>query len=656
MDYGGVLRWTHYLIALATLAATIAALPSLTQSESSDGWRRHRLLVPIILWAAYAWFQTVPLPQSVVERLSPASAQAYTDWITPYVNQDSLPDSFPISVAPYDSWHVFGMLLVLVGIAWSAAQLFHTRERVGWLLCLISIAAIINVLIGVWRILVPDSIAWSAIANPDGQTFGAFVNRNNAALFLNLGLAASLGLLSWRLTAMTGLEVDDPSFEFNDLFSLINDRESVVGVVGAAACLTGLMICGSRGGLVSALFGGLLAFGWVRQRRGFISLPVVGAVIAIAAACLIIPFNLDLKSLHRFELSAESDTSTILRDGRLQHWRDGFEAGVAHLPAGSGLSTYAYAHLPFKKTGPHAWYHHADNLWLELFVEQGVVGIALFLLAATIIVQSLHHLSLSHDPLDQGLRTTGWYALGAILVSQAFDFGLIIPANLIVTVILMSAIVSRDATCRFLLAGESSGIVFKSQRFEIAAYVGAAVSVAALLIAIPILRQGAEIESAVRSVQARFDGIKVDPIKLQEASESLRETVGTEMPPEVLTLLSEIDYRLARVTEVMEAQPTSGEQLEEIYLQTGVVPRRLRWRQDSSENVVRLASTSATETESTQLYRHSLERAGQALLTLPLDSTARTKYVYLDFIHQDAKLTSLGSFSFDNSTVIIQQC
>jgi tetratricopeptide (TPR) repeat protein len=151
------------------------------------------------------------------------------------------------------------------------------------------------------------------------------------------------------------------------------------------------------------------------------------------------------------------------------------------------------------------------------------------------------------------------------------------------------------------------------------------------------------VESAVRSIQARFDSIKADPTKLREASQELRRVAGNQAPPpELSTLVSEIDYHLARVTEVLEARPKNVEEMTELYVQTGVVPRRLRWRQSSPENDVRLASSSGDEKESTQLYRESLNQARQTLLTLPLDSVARTKHVYLDFIHQDSALTSVA--------------
>ncbi len=130
------------------------------------------------------------------------------------------------------------------------------------------------------------------------SSFGCFVNRNNAALMMNLGLSASLGLLAWRLAALTGLEVDDDNFEFNDILSLTNDRDSLIGLFSATLCLCGLLTCGSRGGLVALVVGGLLAFGWVRQKRGSTTVPVVAAAVIACVALLVVPLNLDLKRGH----------------------------------------------------------------------------------------------------------------------------------------------------------------------------------------------------------------------------------------------------------------------------------------------------------------------------------------------------------------------
>ena len=438
LDFGGVLRWTQYVSATAIVVAFCLALPGLFPGGHTGRGRQFATVVALVIWLIYAWLHTWTLPPSIVNILSPGSYTAYTQWLTGIIDPAELPQEFPISLAVYDSRHALAMLAILIPLSWVASIAFCTRARMIGLLSVVAISGGVLAGLGILLQFVDE-------LRIGGSLFGPFINRNNAALMLNLGLAASLGLLSWRLTALTGQEVDDSKFEFNDLFSLTSDRESAIGMISAVLCIVGLLVSGSRGGLGAALVGGLLAFGWVRRRRGFSTIPVVGVAIAVLAAILLVPLQLSLDSIKRFEfLSGSADT--LLQDGRFSHWPDGWNTALAHLPMGSGLSTYAYAYLPHQSTSAPSWFHHADNLWLELFVEQGFFGIVLAVGVLVLFARAINGFTDTHDALDQGVQTMGWFSFGAILFSQTFDFGLIVPANLYLITIIVSAVVAHSGT------------------------------------------------------------------------------------------------------------------------------------------------------------------------------------------------------------------
>ncbi len=467
IDFGGILDWTQYVVALAVAASVVLAIAGSVGDRQQSGLRRHVLLVPLAAWALYGWIQCVSIPETIVRFLSPASADAYTAWIAPFLNPTELPSRFPVSIAADQSRHAVAMILVVAGVAWAAATVAHSRNKITWLLSAVAIGAALHAMLGVVGLLDPRFLDAMLGHEHSANRFGGFINRNNAALMLNLGIASGLGILSWRLTALTGSEVDDEAFEFNDLVALMSDRESMIGVVSVVAGVGGLLVGGSRGGVVAAVIGLMLALGWVRRRRGLVSLPVVVTVLAVCAAILLVPTNLSLESIRRLEIFSDNNQSTLLRNGRLDHWPDGFRAAVAHLPAGAGLGTYAYAYLPHQhvSTGSGAsmgsWFHHADNLWLELLVEQGIIGIALALVVLALVVRALARLSESPDPIDQGLRITGWYAIGAVVASQFFDFGLILPANLLAVTILFAAIVARsDSVGLPVMPEEMEGYVY----------------------------------------------------------------------------------------------------------------------------------------------------------------------------------------------------
>ena len=615
---------------------------SLVLGETNYGIRQHLLLIPLLLWVAFSYFQTTALDPGTVQSLSPASYEAYTTWLAPVLDSKG-PSEFPISIAVHDSRHACAFKALMAGLLFAVASVFHARGRIALLMNAIAIAAAIQACFGLLRLVAPRVDLFDAALDAYANSFGSFVNRNNASLFLNYGVGACLGLLSWRLMAMTGQELDDDQFEFNDLASLTSDRDSIVGVVCMVFCIGGLLLCGSRGGLASALCGALFAFGWVRQRRGLMTLPIVGAAAAVAAAILIIPFQLDLASISRFEF-LDPEASSLLADGRMNHWPEGFAAAKAHFPLGSGLSTYAYAYLPHQSSGMPGWAHHADNLWLELLVEQGYIGIIFVLVLLVICIRSLVRIRHSPDPIDHGLRTTGWYFVGVVLLSQLFDFGLIVPANLVLLVVFMGALVARDAAMHKAMNAErldeypsesedgddesekpsiSKGrALFHRFRGRLAVAILGVIAVAVSWQAMPQLRRDAVVELLARSVDHEVESIATDSQALKDWSQELNKNLGDDPEPALLDTLADVEYRRARLFEVIQSNPSSVEESSRIYQMTNAVNRRTKPTDESRAN----------QAEVVEAYRVSKKLYERSLRQLPLGIVNRSGQLYLDFV------------------------
>jgi tetratricopeptide (TPR) repeat protein len=637
-DFGGVLWWTQYVSALAVSAAALLATAVFFDRTSAGNARRFALLLPLALWASYAWFQSLPMSPSIVDSLSPGSGEAYTDWIAPFVPPSEMPSRFPISLDRFSTQHAAAVLTLLIGLVWASLAVFKTRSSIAVFLSVTALGAAAHAAFGVYRTINPESNVWDVTMG--SGAFGTFVNRNNAALLLNLGMAASLGLLAWRLTALTGQEVDDPTFEINDLVALVSDRESLIGVIGVVFCLSGIMICGSRGGIVSAIGGFLLALGWVRQRRGLMTIPVVVAAVAAGILLLIVPLRLSLESFKSFNLFSGNDRTTLLRDGRLTHWRDGWETAVAHLPSGSGLSTYAYAYLPFQQSGSRSWYHHADNLWLEMFTEQGIVGVLLSLWVLAILVGALSRMGNSADAIDHGLRVAGWYALGAILISQIFDFGLIIPANLYLTVILFSIILARDDQTRTFASEGSRPSLFRRKRSGLASTIAAVVAGIATFVAVTQLEQDARRDALIKTAEAHFDDARSDTDKLASWTSRIQQAIANQSWPEANDLLCEFEFQGLRVKELIAANPQTVEEAKEVYEATGPVNRRLQWRQviaTEQDATDKVRPAIRTTNPRDPAYQVILSASASSLVDLPLGLSSRTWQLYLDFVHDDAQ-------------------
>ena len=681
VDFGGVLWWTHYVAAWGVVGIVLLVWAGSLGHPQRFGLRRHALLVPLALGAIYAWGQCLPLPSGMVASLSPASAAAYTDWVAPFLSGDSIPDRFPISLAADRSRHAVALFGIFIAVVWAAASVGDSRNRIIWMLSAVAIGASLHAVIGVVGLIDREFVDAMLALETSGPRFGTFVNRNNAALMMNLGIAAGLGLLSWRLTALTGAEVDDESFEVNDLIALVSDRQSMIGVVSIVTCFGGLLVCGSRGGLAAAVMGMMLALGWVRRRRGLVSLPVVITVLGIIAAILLVPTSLDWETVRRMEQSAERASTSLLDDGRADHWPDGWRAAMAHLPAGSGLGTYAYAYLPHQQTTPGNWHHHADNLWLELLVEQGLFGWLVVLAVLVIAVRSLSRLAHSPDPIDQGLRIAGWFALGVLIVSQTFDFGLILPANLAAVAILFAAVIARDevnglapavdidedwnaaylrddlASGGSTPAGPAAGEGFDANDDDAgdepaslpklhrrwsdrladivpapirstARFLPGTVALAASLLALPVLRVDAWDEWWRREFDSQWPQTRTDEAALQRWSEMLNDRIAESPRAEFHRRLSDIAFQTARLQETHAAGPRSEREFAETYRATGGEGRTARLIAAGGQPL-------GDDCQDRYGYGRALEPLTAVFRQTPLDPYARVTQIHADRGHCD---------------------
>ena len=624
-DFGGALHWTQYAGGFAVVFAACLASVCHTSRSESGLLRNHILLLPTLSWLLFGLLQTLPLDANLVQKLSPGSHAAYTQWLKPILPANLLPSQFAISIAIHDSWHACAILALVVGLVFASATVFHARPRMVFLLRVVACGASLQACYGLLRVTLPDVNLFDLTLDEAQASFGSFINRNNAALFMNIGIAASIGLLSWRFSATAS---ENQRHEGINVLWLIEDRDTLLAVVCAFVCSAGILLCGSRGATVAALFGALVAFGGIGQRRAAMAIPVVLITIGMAVAILLVPLKLDLESLKRFNF-LDPQAKTLVNDGRMMHWPDGWRTAIEHLPAGSGLSTYSYAYLPYQEGGLVGAAHHADNLWLELFVEQGIIGLLLALLLFAILVRALLRLGRSPDPFDQGIRSAGWYFVAALFVSQFFDFGAIVPANLFLLSVLVAAIVSRAASIRqrsstradrhgsteqISAGGGSRNAVFPSVLKTPTRIAIAVAGVMLPILAMPQLKRDAFVESLVMAGEFQLDSLSTDSEGLQRMSTLIQENLGKRTEPKLLNLLAKVEHQSARLAEVKSLRPRTTEESAAYLRKTNSLNRRLASGAD------------------TTFYKPAYGFYQESLVSAPLGLEPRAGLLYLDFV------------------------
>ncbi|QDV43136.1 O-Antigen ligase [Stieleria neptunia] len=686
-DFGGILPWTKYTSAVALTLACLIALLARSLSVGCAGEIRlpskaFAVTGLLLILMAAAALQTVPLPARLVAGLSPASYSAFVIWAGGIVAVDPS-QSLPISIAAFDSRHAIANLSIATLVSFFAALVFHDRARTTGLLSTIALAACSVTLIGLARKLFPEFQLWSFRSGGEGAPFGTFLNRNNAALAINVGIASALGLVVYRGTALSHQGDGDESSErqtgrktFRSTW--LCDGMLLTGLISLCVGLVGLIGCGSRGGLLSMLVAGTATLVLTRGNK----VRLGGVVAATAAVVLTVVVLLRAGTIGNQPLREDTFQqigSTVSRgsdrlstDTRLAHWPDGFRTAIKHFPGGSGLASYGYAYLPWQQTSP--WRHclHADNLWLEMFVELGLAGLVLTGWGAVLMTRGLRRLYASTDPLDQGLWVSGCYLCFVIAISQTFDFGLILPANLIAVVLLLSGIVARASTVvsaasegehatpgtsgkpklKLLRQGSwwrSPGVL----RERVFQFAGAAGLLVIAAFAIDRLRLDNLVDFAVRTADAELPQHRTDPQWLDRFAGETRTLAAQHPHPDLLDVLTRLDFQRGRLLELtlMNVGRIPQAHQAALYSATSRGRRRLGWRASDpalSRHVTDAGNPIAPLPLDSQLrspdspYAEALRSAEASLLQRPLAMPPRIDQVYLEFMHRSPDRSRLA--------------
>ncbi len=272
--------------------------------------------------------------------------------------------------------------------------------------------------------------------------FGSFVNPNNASGWLLVHMAMAIGLVvavwgknpstGWSRTTQRpswGDRIFDAAAIARHRIASLNNIQ-IVSIVTVVLLLTGVAATLSRSGIVAGIFCLVVCAASRMQLR--------------KSLLLLVPFSILLASVSVFLTAFELDTLvlaelTTLKDpvsestSRLLHWSDSLRSIQDFPLLGSGQGAYAWSTLPYQRRGGSSWFMNADNQYVEVLVESGLLGLVLFagfgILLTVLSMQLI--LEKSRGRSEHGLwshRIAIGLAGMAMMASQAiaafFDFGI----------------------------------------------------------------------------------------------------------------------------------------------------------------------------------------------------------------------------------------
>lgn len=425
-----------------------------------------------VLVCTITWFQCIDLPRGLVRFLAPGSEEIHRTWVPVSILREAFDssnvalsqaaadylDRVTISIAPDMTRLALFCPLLFALVTWISFSMRWNLNAMRLLLVSMTVMGTLLSLFGLADALTlerdshPELRARLWITPVGADTpFGTFVNSNNAGGFLHICISCAIGLVCLRKENSGGTARRGP-WQYV-LYSAI--ALQCCGVLGTQSrgAVAALFVCG----LVT-----LMSFSnWRRRLR----IAFLFGLIAIASFFLLQVIGTEETLVDRMKTMVDGRG---MENIRIAHWQDSWETAKFFFPMGAGLGAYRFAYLPFQKDGSNEWYVNADGMYVEWLVEGGAWLLSCVFIGLVYLLRSLRFLELkptsSNDPirkselcLGESARRIMIYLIPAMLVTQGFDFGILLPSLLLPIALLVGMVESlasqRNCDCQHASVG-----------------------------------------------------------------------------------------------------------------------------------------------------------------------------------------------------------
>jgi O-antigen ligase len=339
---------------LLVVSSLIDALRRNNQVPRSTRWALMLCLVIALVPLA----QLIPLPPWLWTRLPGREAVVATFGLV-----EGQGNWMPISVSPTATWLSLLSLVAPMTIFLGAIQLGYRERR--WLSLVVISVGIISAFLGLIQ-LAQGPTGPLRFFKVTSEALGFFANRNDFAALLYMVL---LFAAAWAI-----------EIAFKTLSQGRGSRAVDIVVLTAALLILIVLIATeamtrSRAGLVLtiAAVAGMFAmpFGERRNASAIGRKLLLGAILV--AVILTVQFAL-YRVMERFALDP-------MEDARVTFAHNTFGAAIAFLPFGAGVGTFIPVYAMFEQPSDvvlNYYINHAHNDFLEVLLETGLFGVALF--------------------------------------------------------------------------------------------------------------------------------------------------------------------------------------------------------------------------------------------------------------------------------------
>jgi len=375
----------------------------------------------LFLWVLYQIVLVVPLPIETVKLLSPMTIDALSSSGSLIASKEFI----SISIDKITSINELIKSSLYVCIFLLTILLVRSKDRLRNLFIAIVVAGVLQAVIGLTIAFLDQSVMRGVIGQEyHSAVSGTFVNRNHFAGFMNLTIAASIGLIL-SVGIREKRQIHRESHKHPWQSRLLDWRIYMMGY--CLIMVFALLFSQSRGAWVS--FSVMVVIGFmllslvrikvfsVLDNYTMPILIVVGAILVGGADVLV---------------NRMSDIGVHLTS-RMDIWQNSWLLLLDSWQTGIGPGNFQYAYPIYASGYSHSLnvnIAHAHNDYLELLIEQGIVGFSLLgIVIFTSIRTALSSIKEERDVKKNAFAIASLLGISGLMVHSFLDFNFQIPSN-----------------------------------------------------------------------------------------------------------------------------------------------------------------------------------------------------------------------------------
>ena len=408
--------------------------------ERTSGWTLTMAEPLLLAGIGLVVLQVVRLPADTLQDLSPRVA-----WLLPAWQEGGpFPTWNRISFMPAETLDGLMVLVSYVLIFVVAAQRIRSSKDSYRLLIALSVAVVLMALFGLVQYATSNGkFFWfynHPRTDPSRVVKGAFTNRNHFASFMALGI----GPLVWCLTAIS---LKNKDHKKTSRFASENYLPAGLVSVAISIVIFAALLSLSRAGAITLGVACVVSGIFLYRSAAISGQLAVAAVCVVLLTCgLLIGYGEEQVERRLGQIASADAQQLDSSDGRRAIWKANIE-GIQEFPlVGTGIGTHRDVYKLYMEDSGADYrnqFTHAENGYLQVGLESGLVGLGLLLAAFLLaLFWTTKGLLNRQRPLVASAQAAALSCLLASLVHSGADFVWYAPAC-VIPVILMAASACR---------------------------------------------------------------------------------------------------------------------------------------------------------------------------------------------------------------------